>query len=976
MDDASKIEKHLLVQSKNFDSFNDTSIYTMHWNLRQRDRNTVARKIIICGLSLAFLLLALIILRAFGKSFLCDNSYLNSNWNEIHAEFDSPFRLNSQGSSDIALELKTPLPHPKPSSEVCYDVPEELRFDCFPLSGASEDKCSERGCCWKSTISSSPDLGVPFCYYPSNYGLYKWDNISQNERGVAGNLVLKYSSGYVDDILNLGVEAFFETNYRLRIKIYDRENRRYEPPVPVTEPKDFVEELSTEYEFKIDPKKTGFVVKRRATGEIIFDTTTGGFTFANQFLQISSLLPSPYLYGIGEQQDTLLHSTNWKQFSLFAHDGVPADHMNLYGSHPFYLVMENNGMSHGVFLKNSDPMDIIIQPAPAITFRTIGGIFDFYIFLGPKPGDVVSQYTELIGRPFMPPFWSLGYHQCRFGYNTLNRTKEIMGRTRDAGIPFDVQWVDIDYMDKRRDFTYDKDNYFGLPDFVKALQLVGMHFIPIMDPGISNADSNGAYPPYDEGLEMNVFIQKNKNSAEPFEGKVWNPVSTVWPDFTHPNATEYWINQIRRFVEEVPIDGLWIDMNEPANFYNGAKEGCPDNSLENPPYTPRVVDGHLQHKTLCMSAQQYAGAHYDVHNLYGFTETIATNFALTEVLKRRPFIISRSTYPGQGHFGGHWTGDVRSDWGDMKKSISAILNFNMFGIPMVGADICGFVQNTTADLCTRWMELGAFYPFSRNHNSDDTIDQDPVALGPDVVEAAKNSLLIRYSLLPYLYTLFWRANQYGETVARPLFFEFPDDRSTYGIDVQFLWGSSLMIIPVLDPLEQVVTAYFPKGLWYDYETFKIVSEGEEIMDLESPSGKIRLAIRGGSIIPTQSPNVTTARTRLSPFELIAALDEEQKACGSLYWDDGISIDSFMSGKYNYLEFSSSGSALEISPKKIGYFDEHLKLGSVRILGIQSDVVNVSLNGGKVDFTYSKPDKVLIVDNLSANMSDGITISWH
>ena len=224
----------------------------------------------------------------------------------------------------------------------------------------------------------------------------------------------------------------------------------------------------------------------------------------------------------------------------------------------------------------------------------------------------------------MPPYWGLGFHLCRYNYGSMNRTREIWERTRAAGIPFDVQWNDLDYMDTAKDFTYDRNKFAGLPEFVHEIHSVGMQYIPLIDPGISNSEFKSQYPPYDEGISMNVFV---KNSAEPgappFVGKVWNTVSTVWPDFTHPNATEYWTNQLKTFHDEVtcrffllfqnaildfifqvPFDGAWIDMNEPSNFYSGTIDGCPITQWDNPPYTPSVVGDKLCFLTLCMSAGQ------------------------------------------------------------------------------------------------------------------------------------------------------------------------------------------------------------------------------------------------------------------------------------------------------------------------------------------------------------------------------------
>lgn len=277
---------------------------------------------------------------------------------------------------------------------------------------------------------------------------------------------------------------------------------------------------------------------------------------------------------------------------------------------------------------------------------------------------------------------------------------------------------------------------------------------------------------------------------------------------------------IQALHDDFEFDGLWIDMNEPSNFLSGSTTGCPQSKLEDPPYVPGVNGGKLNFKTMCMTAQHYAGLHYNLHNLYGLTEAMVTNLyvtkanlsrlefifffifsALAEIRGKRPFIISRSTFPGLGRYAGHWSGDVLSAWKDMALTIPDLLTFSLYGIPLMGSDICGFNGNTTAALCQRWMQLGAFYPFSRNHNTDNGIDQDPVAFGQEVIDSSRTALQIRYSLLPYLYTLFWKAHTNGDTVARPLFFEFTNDTTTYGIDDQFLWGPAFMICPVLKEVQ-------------------------------------------------------------------------------------------------------------------------------------------------------------------------------
>ena len=413
----------------------------------------------------------------------------------------------------------------------------------------------------------------------------------------------------------------------------------------------------------------------------------------------------------------------------------------------------------------------------------------------------------------MPPYWALGFHLCRWGYNNLTNMKAVRARMLANQIPQDVQWNDIDYMKDQKDFTIDPKNFGQLSEFVDELHAEGMHYVLMTDPAISVTPN---YEPFTTGVEKDVFVKDFK--GEILRGKVW-PGTTAFPDFFHPNVSEYWYGQISKFHEQIKFDGLWIDMNEPSNFVHGSLTGCPDSKYEKPPYTPAIIGGELAGVTICMTATQMAGKglHYNLHSLYGYSESVETMKAVRKTLGKRSLVISRSTFSGSGHHAGHWLGDNHATWDDLYLSIAGILNFNIFGVPMVGADICGFQGDTTEELCARWMQLGAFYPFSRNHNDRPPRAQDPAAFGELLASSSKAALETRYALLPYLYTLLCRAHtgQRG-TVARPLFFEFPKDHATAGIDSQFMWGSGLMISPVLQQSATSVKAYIPAGRWYEF----------------------------------------------------------------------------------------------------------------------------------------------------------------
>ncbi|XP_021379413.1 lysosomal alpha-glucosidase-like [Mizuhopecten yessoensis] len=900
--------------------------------------------------------------------------------------------LLNKGSSENLVETnltenlsdqKQSLKNRQKVKDSCSNFKDSEKFDCDPEGSVSEAKCQARGCCWHPQVKppSHPvrglPLGVPWCFYPDGYPGYIVDSVDYRPTGVRVQISRKTNSYYSDDIKTAVMDVTYRSDQTLRIKIFDPSKNRYEVPIygsPSTQTTN-----DTLYSFSVSEVGQPFnfqLVRKTATGlvpVIVLRTNrTAPFMFSDQYIQLASFLPSNYIYGLGEHRGSLLHDVNWKQFTMWNKDRPPKENTNLYGSHPFYLVMEGrDGGSHGVFLANSNAMDVILQPAPAITWRTIGGIIDMYVFLGPSPAAVIQQYTEVIGRSFMPPYWSLGYHLCRWGYKTANGTLAITDRVQAAGIPQDVQWNDIDYMDRKLDFTTGP-KFGDQSTMVDNLHKRGMHYIMILDPGISTSQKPGSYMPYDVGIKMDIFIKDS--SGKPIVGKVW-PGNTVFPDFTHPLAAQYWTSLIREFHDNVPFDGIWIDMNEISNFVAGSLSGCPSNSsLENPPYLPAVEGGSLRFNTLCASARQNLSVCYNTHNLYGLTETMATYKALQLVRGKRPFIISRSTFPGQGQFGGHWSGDNDATYSDMYFSIPEILNFNMFGISMIGADICGFRSETNEQLCVRWHQLGAFYPFSRNHNTLGMKDQDPAAFSHNAVMAIKSVYLVRYSLLPYLYTLFHKSHQMGHTVARPLFFEFPEDEKTYSIDRQFLWGEALMISPVLTKDATTVDIYFPGFRWYDFYNGRHNYTTGSVQNLPAPINQINLHVREGYILPMQEPALTTTDSRKNPFSLLVALNEKGEAQGSLFWDDGDTIGTYTSEKYITMQFQAGKQVLQSQILHNGYLTS-ATWGSITVYGVTQNPTSVTVNGQTVKNTYDHNYKVLHVSDLTLDLVLAFKMAW-
>ncbi|KAM3960741.1 lysosomal alpha-glucosidase [Aphomia sociella] len=865
---------------------------------------------------------------------------------------------------------------PEITKQLCKNIVENMRFDCFPMGRPNKHDCLGRGCCWNSVTSTNEHNRVPYCFYPSHYNTFRFLNMTEDKHSTTVFYEKYRPSSYPDDFEIARIDFTYMSDEVMQIKIYDAEHKRFEPPYPEISmvPKPL---SKMKYRVKIpdDISSIGFKVIRNSDNVTIFDTeNVGGLILSDKMLQMSAVLPTDHIFGLGERRARFMVDMNWHIFPLYNRDRKPVENANLYGTHPFYMGIEKSGNAHGVLLINSSPMDIAVQPTPALTIRAMGGVLRLLLLAGEKPSAVLAQLTSVLGRPTLPPYWALGFHLCRFNYLSVNATREVWKKNRDAGIPFDVQWNDIDYMNERKDFTYDEERFAGLPQFVDEIHKEGMHYVMIIDPGISASEKPGTYKPYERGTEMDIFVKNNTD--QPILGKVWSKGYTVYPDFSHPNSTAYWVEMLSDYHKKVKYDGVWIDMNEPSNFVDGTAAGsCEPESTSYRLHTP---EPWLATHSLCLDARHYVGAHQDLHNLYGLMEAVATHYALTEIRGKRPFIISRSSFVGLGKFAGHWSGDIDSAWHDMRMSIPELLNFALFGIPMMGADICGFAGDASPALCRRWMQLGAFYPFSRNHNDDTSKPQDPVSMGPEVVSASRASLRLRYRLLPVYYTQFWRANVYGDSVVRPLFFETPENTAVHDIDDQFLVGPYVMVTPILQEGATHATPYFPGPQpWYNIidGTFLANNATRNISEDETVS------VKGGAILPLQEPPqrgpVTTTNTRSSPLQLFVVPSVNHTAYGELYWDDGDSLNTYDEKKFSHIEFYLNRTQLHSVVDWWGYGVP--PISNITIVA-QNTVTGVVLNGHPCEkphcqYTYLPKTKVLHIHNINLLLDKPFNLQW-
>eukprot|EP00735_Rhodelphis_limneticus_P000780 TRINITY_DN11307_c0_g1::TRINITY_DN11307_c0_g1_i1::g.745::m.745 TRINITY_DN11307_c0_g1::TRINITY_DN11307_c0_g1_i1::g.745 ORF type:complete len:956 (+),score=271.53,sp/O04893/AGLU_SPIOL/35.44/1e-153,Glyco_hydro_31/PF01055.21/6.7e-148,Trefoil/PF00088.13/5.5e-14,Trefoil/PF00088.13/5.4e+03,Gal_mutarotas_2/PF13802.1/0.002,Gal_mutarotas_2/PF13802.1/5.1e+03,Gal_mutarotas_2/PF13802.1/7.8e+03 TRINITY_DN11307_c0_g1_i1:28-2868(+) len=847
--------------------------------------------------------------------------------------------------------------------------------------------------------------------------------------------------------LNLRIEYLENTAH---IKFTDAARQRWEVPnvafpIPTSSG-------DREYTVSWTTQPFSLTITRNSNKDVMFSSTN--LIFTDQYLEFGTKTPkeSP-IYGLAEFVRPLRLDRNNKAYTLFNSESYSQD-IVAYGSHPFYLEMHTDSAgsaytgpsnwctvdpsarkdcgysgitdsqcwasgccwspsdvqgapwcfyegsppstarnisswAHGVFLLNSNPMDVVAMP-DAMYFKPIGGILDMYVFAGPTPADVVQQYHRVIGAPSLPPRWSLGFHQSRYGYKTLQQLKDVVASFEKNALPLDTIWVDIDYMQDYKTFTLDSAR-FPQGDFlswIKQQQQAGRHLVMIVDPGVK---VESGYGTYDRGMSKSVFIRDHTAQA-PQVAKMW-PGLVVHPDFTNPSTYPFWRDEIKMFHDQAGFDGLWLDVNEITSFCDGrcvlrASEengqylfSCKcndvtnwDNKYDEPPYWPGVsgricrtqkVKG-LDCGTLSMASKHYGlkgyGEHdieYNWHNLFGNLEANATATALAEVIGKRPFVLCRATYPGAGRYTAHWTGDNYSTHRDLMHSVSQVLAFNLMGMPNVGADVCGFHGDTTTELCARWMQLGALaYPFYRNHNGPDAKAQEPYALGDQVTSISRESLRLRYGLLSYLYTQMWGASQGDGAVVTPLWYEFPHDASTYNNDRQFMLGPALLVSPALAISQRKVNAYFPAGQdWYDFYSgavSKSSSDNTRVAVLDAPLEVLPIHVRAGSIVPTQEAASTTQALESSPMSLIVALHGVKSspsgavlASGSLFLDDGTSVTASAYTLTSYtatkttLGFRLTGSAVRVGGGSKGKIPD---VTSVRVFapsGVECHVASPS-----------------------------------
>ncbi|MBC2579509.1 glycoside hydrolase family 31 protein [Clostridium sp. DJ247] len=650
-----------------------------------------------------------------------------------------------------------------------------------------------------------------------------------------------------------------------------------------------------------------------------------------------------FFYGLGDKTGHL--NKKGYHYKMWNTDD-PSPHVEsfeaLYKSIPFFVALKEK-QAFGIFFDNTfeSHFDMGKENSEYYYFGAVDGNLDYYFIYGPSIKDVLSGYTYLTGKTPLPQLWTLGYQQCRWSYVPEERLWEIAENFRKKDIPCDVLYLDIDYMDGYRVFTWDKDKFLNPKETLSELKSKGFKLVTIIDPGVKK---DKGYDIYDKGIENNYFA--TDKDGVPYVNKVW-PGDSLYPDFSNEPVRQWWAEN-QKIMMDYGVAGIWNDMNEPASF-NGP---LPDDVMFN-------NDGII-------------AEHKEIHNVYGHYMSKATYQGIKKHTNKRPFVITRACYAGTQKYSTVWTGDNQSLWEHLRMSLPMLMNLGLSGISFCGTDVGGFGFDCTAELLSRWVQVGCFTPLFRNHSAIFTRDQEPWAFDEETESINRKYIKLRYKLIPYLYDIMWKGENTGLPMIRPLITHYQEDENTYELNDQFLCGENILVAPIVDQGKTRRMVYLPKGdNWVDYWT-KEVYEGGQYIVKEAPLDICPIYVKEGTIIPNYPVQSYIGEKEIKELTLdIYPPKANEESIYVHYQDDGESFE-YKKGAYNLYEFSietlgDEGQAIVIKNKELHngfnkpYEAFKFKVNNVQPSEILEDErsVEFKIAEGTVEFTIKKAEEIVI-----------------
>jgi alpha-glucosidase len=640
-----------------------------------------------------------------------------------------------------------------------------------------------------------------------------------------------------------------------------------------------------------------------------------------------------HYFGLGDKTGPLDHRdiafTMWNKDQFGWQESTDP----LYKDVPFFLGVQH-GKAYGIFLDNTyrTSFDFGKEFRDAYSFGSDGGELNYYFFYGPDPKRVVADFTQLTGRVPLPPLFALGFQQSRYSYYPESQVRQIAGEFRKRKIPVDVLYLDIDYQDRNRPFTVDPERFPHFGQMVQDLKKEGFKLVLITDLHIAKVPG---YKPYDEGEAHGYFV-KNPDGSD-YVGPVW-PGESVFPDFTRQEVRDWFGTLYTDFVK-MGVRGFWNDMNEPAVFTD--KLATPNDTKTMPLDTVHSVEGR---KT----------DHREIHNVFGMENVRASHDGLLKLQPDvRPFVLTRAAYAGTQRYAATWTGDNTASWNHMRLSIPQLINLGISGFGYAGADIGGFNGSPTPDLLTRWMELGVFNTFYRNHAAKGTRFREPWVDGPEHEKIRKRYIETRYRLLPYIYTGIEEMSRTGVPMMRPMFMDYPAQANLATNGEEYMFGDAFLVAPKVWPFLDPYDVILPPGDWFDYWTGAKVA-GDTTLKANPPLDTLPVYVRAGSIIPQQPVVQNTGETPQGPLEL--RVYAGPNCHGDLYQDDG---NTFAYQKGQFLrehftcEVSATGVKVTLAAAE-GSFQPWFKTVQLTVIGAGS-VRGVKVDGQAVKDWKSQGD---------------------
>ncbi len=642
-------------------------------------------------------------------------------------------------------------------------------------------------------------------------------------------------------------------------------------------------------------------------------------------------------YGLGDKATHL--NLKGKRVQNFATDqyAFSRDQEPLYKVVPFYIGL-HHGQSYGLFFDNTFRtfFDFCHERRNVTSFWAEGGEMNYYFIYGPEMKDVVTTYTHLTGKPELPPMWTLGYHQCKWSYYPDSKVREVAKKFRELQIPCDALYLDIDYMEGFRCFTWSKE-YFPEPKkLVSDLSKDGFKTVVIIDPGIK---IDPEYWVYQEALEKDYFC---KRADGPYmKGKVW-PGECNFPDYTNPEVREWWAGLFKELISEIGVKGVWNDMNEPA-------------VMEVPGKTFPLDVRHDYDGNPC--------SHRKAHNIYGTQMARATYEGVKRfAYPKRPFIITRSAYSGAQRYTSSWTGDNVATWEHLWIANIQMQRMSMSGMGFTGSDIGGFAEQPSGELYARWIQLGVFHPFCRTHSSGEHGDQEPWSFGPEVIDITRKFVQLRYQLLPYLYTMFYKYVNFGEPMLKPLvYFDQTDIQTHYRTD-EFIFGNQILVCPILEPNAIGRRMYLPKGNWFNFWTNELV-EGKKELWVSTTFDEIPIFVKEGAIIPKYAVQQYVGELEFKEIglDVYFKLGKEKS---TLYEDAQDGYD-YNKGRFSLRTFSLTGKEKEliIQLHKEGEFITSYETFEMKLIGLPFEIDRIYVDNERIDLKtfYNEKTKTLIVN---------------